>query len=118
MTTTIGSVGHSCLAVEPAVVRREVADPADLLVEVAARGEDDAVVGGPDPVAAERGDVDAVVEELPVDEPLAAGRSAERQRDPALARSASDSRSGRRRRGVTGRGVTGVGDLEPRLGSG
>ena len=36
---------------------------------MAARGEDDAVVGGHDPVAAERREVDAVVERLAVHDP-------------------------------------------------
>ena len=57
------------LGVEPRVVRGQVADPADDVVEMPARGEDHAVVGGHDPVAAERRHVDAVVERLAVDDP-------------------------------------------------
>ena len=57
------------LGVEPLVVPVEVADPADDVVEMAAGGEDDAVVGGDDPVAAERREVDPVVERLAVDDP-------------------------------------------------
>src|SRR5439155_17379999 len=54
------------LGLQPVEVRRQVADPADLLVELPAGGKHDAVVGGHDLIAAPARDVDAVVERLPV----------------------------------------------------
>ena len=95
------------LGVEPLVVAGQVAEPADGVVEVAAGGEDDAVVGGHDPVAAERREVDAVVERPAVDDPRGVqrggaeglGEPALRER-PAVARQAGDRR--RRRRGAPG----------------
>jgi len=65
--------------VEDMEIRPEVADPADLLVEMAAGRQDDPIVRRPDRCAAERGHVDPVVEELAVVDPLPAGDCLERQ---------------------------------------
>jgi len=95
--------------VEDMEVRPEVADPADLLVEMAAGRQDDAIVRRPDRCAAERGHVDPVVEELAVVDPLPAGDCLERQRDaphpdrPDIAGQGCDGRSpalGERERAV------------------
>ncbi len=71
------------LLVEDSVVGTQVADPADDVVELATGSQDDAVVSGPNGVAAERRDVDSVVEELAVLDPGAAGDRLERQRQTA-----------------------------------
>ena len=82
--------------VEPGEVPVEVADPAHQRVEVATRRDHGPVVGGQDAVAAERRDVDAVVEPLAVDDERAPRRRAEGERDPRDGRSATGSRSGPR----------------------
>ena len=56
------------LGLESIEVRLQVADPAHPRVVVATGGKDDAVVCGHDPVAAERGQVQAVVERLAGDD--------------------------------------------------
>ena len=67
-------------------------------------------MGRHDPVAAERREVDAVVERLAVDDPRAPRRRAERQREPSRAAAASGSRSGcDGRRGDRALAVAGVG---------
>ena len=87
------------VSVQAPQVGPEVADPAQQLVEVPARGEHGAVVGRHDPVAAEGRDVDAVVESLAVDEQRAPRRRAERQRQARVGD----------RPGVAGEGVDGGG---------
>jgi hypothetical protein len=71
------------LPVEDPVIRAEIADPTDELVEMAAGGEDDAVVGGVDAIAAERRHIETVVHQLAVPNPGPARDVLERQRDPA-----------------------------------
>ena len=70
--------------VEPILVPPEVAHPAHLVVVLAAGREDRAIVGGDDVVAAERREIDAVVERRPctIRDPHADGP--EWQRQPAV----------------------------------
>ena len=74
------------LLVQPSVVRLQVADPADVVVEVAARGKNGAAVGCADPVAAGRRDVDPVVEPLTLDQATSPARVLEAERQAALER--------------------------------
>ncbi len=69
---------------ETAEVRTQVADPAHDMVVPAARGQDHAVVRCHHPVAAEGGEVDAVVETLAVHDAGAPDRRPERQRQADL----------------------------------
>ena len=117
MTTTIGRVAHRCFVSSRVEVRRRGRRPsrcASSNCRPAART--DAVVGGHDPVAAERGEVDAVVERLAVDDARAPRRRPERQREPAVGQrpAVAGQRSTRRRGGRAGparrdRGCSGVG---------
>ena len=91
------------LGIEPLVVAGQVAEPADGVVEVAAGGEDDAVVGGHDPVATERGEVDAVVERLAVHDPGGIQRrGAEVLGEPAPGKRPAVARQAGDRRGAAG----------------
>ena len=73
-----------------------------------AGGQDDAIVGRHDPVAAERREVDAVVERRAVDDPRAPARRAEWLGETTAA-TASGSRSGRPRAAGLGDVLAGVG---------
>src|SRR3954449_12829198 len=79
-----GQVPPAVGRVEARVVRAEIADPADLVVEMTTGREHDAGVGGANGRAAERRHVDAVVEQPSGVVPLAARDRLERQGDPAL----------------------------------
>ena len=107
MTTTIGSVDQSCF-LSSRRSTAQVAEPADLRVEPARGRQDHAVVGGDDPIPAERREVDAVMELLAVDDPRTPWRRSERQRQATVAGAATGSRSAWRSAAAVGTGV-GVG---------
>ena len=88
------------LLLHAAQVRAQVAHPAHQRVEPAAGGQDNAVVRCHHPVAAEGGEVDAIVEALAVHEPRTPDRRPERQREADLGKRPSIAGQEVERRGL------------------